>query len=87
MPNYRYGSAGFFKQLQSFAEDAAGSSEVEIIVKGILEARSHPRKQNPLPTDRPTGWRTTLSQFDSVVHKGAGMWCKKSFHKGSSSHW
>ncbi|MDA0346128.1 MAG: histidinol dehydrogenase [Verrucomicrobia bacterium] len=38
MPTFKYGAAGFYKRLKSFAEDAAGSSQVEIIVSDILKA-------------------------------------------------
>lgn len=38
MAKYQYGSAGFFKQLQSFAEGASGSAEVEAVVTDILQA-------------------------------------------------
>ncbi|MCB1123682.1 MAG: histidinol dehydrogenase, partial [Verrucomicrobiae bacterium] len=38
MARFTYGSAGFFKRLSAFAEDAAGSSQVEAIVADILEA-------------------------------------------------
>jgi histidinol dehydrogenase len=38
MPTFRYGAAGFYSRLKSFAEDAAGSSQVEAIVLDILKA-------------------------------------------------
>lgn len=38
MIKYQYGSAGFFNRLQSFAEGASGSSEVEAVVTDILQA-------------------------------------------------
>lgn len=38
MPNYKYGAAGFYKRLKSFAEDASGSSKVEQIVTDILSS-------------------------------------------------
>ncbi len=38
MPIYKYGAAGFFKRLKSFAEDTSGSSKVEQIVTDILRS-------------------------------------------------
>lgn len=38
MPAFKYGAAGFHKRLKSFAEDAAGSSQVESIVSEILDS-------------------------------------------------
>jgi histidinol dehydrogenase len=38
MPVFKYGVAGFYKRMKSFAEDATGSSQVEIIVSDILDA-------------------------------------------------
>lgn len=38
MPTFKYGAPGFYKRLKSFAEDAAGSSQVAVIVSDILKA-------------------------------------------------
>lgn len=38
MPKLKFGSAGFYKRLKAFAEDASGSGKVESIVSDILNA-------------------------------------------------